>query len=35
MEWEVKINWDAALDCPNKRMGVGIVVRDELGVVLA
>jgi hypothetical protein len=33
----VKINWDVTLDIPNKKMkvrvGMGMVMRDELGVV--
>jgi hypothetical protein len=31
----IKINWDAALDVPQKRMGVGAVLRNEAGVVVA
>jgi ribonuclease HI len=29
------VNWDAALDSVNRRMGVGILVRDHLGMVIA
>jgi hypothetical protein len=31
----IKINWDAALDVPQKRMGVRVVLRNEAGVVVA
>jgi hypothetical protein len=31
----VKINWDAALDKKKKLMGVGVVVRNSIGGVLA
>ena len=31
----MKTNWDAALDILNKRIGAGVVVRDELDAVLA
>jgi hypothetical protein len=31
----VKLNWDAALDQQKKLMGVGIVVRDHTGGVIA
>ncbi|KAF5470698.1 hypothetical protein F2P56_011195 [Juglans regia] len=31
----VKANWDAAIDQRKRRMGVGIVIRDEKGEVLA
>jgi hypothetical protein len=30
-----KINWDAALEISNKRIGIGLVVRDDVGVVVA
>jgi ribonuclease HI len=30
-----KVNWDAALNSANRRMGVGIIVRDHLGMVIA
>lgn len=33
--WVIKVNWDAALDLNNKKMGVGIIGRDYLGQVLA
>ncbi|XP_040998224.1 uncharacterized protein LOC121244278 [Juglans microcarpa x Juglans regia] len=32
--FKVKANWDAALDMEAKRMGMGIVIRDEEGEVL-
>ncbi|XP_041004003.1 uncharacterized protein LOC121249357 [Juglans microcarpa x Juglans regia] len=41
LSWEkpdcryVKINWDASLDQKRKKMGVGIIIRDETGKVLA
>jgi hypothetical protein len=31
----VKINWNAALDITNKKMGVGVTARDAEGFVLA
>jgi ribonuclease HI len=31
----IKLNWDAALDARQNRMGVGIIARDELGKVRA
>jgi hypothetical protein len=31
----VKINWDAALDTHNKKLGVGIIMKDEKGTFLA
>lgn len=31
----MKINWDASLDWTNKKMGMGAVVRDSLGEVVA
>jgi ribonuclease HI len=31
----IKLNWDAALDVRQNRMGVGIIARDELGKVRA
>jgi hypothetical protein len=31
----VKTNWDVDLDIPNKKIGVGVVVRDESGTLLA
>lgn len=31
----VKLNWDASLNMSNKRMDIGIVIRDEKGEVLA
>jgi len=31
----IKLNWDAALDVRQNRMGVGIIARDELGEVRA
>lgn len=34
-EGVVKTNWDDALDISNKRMGVGVVVRDASGAILA
>jgi hypothetical protein len=34
-EGVVKVNWDAALDKDTKMMGVGVIVRDERGDVLA
>jgi hypothetical protein len=30
-----KVNWDAALDSVNQRMGVGVIVRDHMGRVIA
>lgn len=35
MENFVKTNWDAAMDLNNKKMGIGIIIRDEKGEVLA
>jgi hypothetical protein len=35
VEGNVKINWDAALDCQNRLMGVGIIVRDSMCRVVA
>jgi hypothetical protein len=35
LEGMVKTNWDAAVDIPNKKVGVGVVVRDEGGNFLA
>ncbi|XP_035543621.1 uncharacterized protein LOC118347698 [Juglans regia] len=40
LKWEkpaaglVKINWDASLDVKDRRMGVGIIIRDEEGEAL-
>ncbi|KAF5454761.1 hypothetical protein F2P56_024401 [Juglans regia] len=40
LKWEkpvaglVKINWDASLDVKDRRMGVGIIIRDEKGEAL-
>jgi hypothetical protein len=31
----LKANWDAALDCKNMMLGLGVVVRDHAGVVQA
>jgi ribonuclease HI len=31
----VKINWDAAVDSVNRRMGIGVVIRDSNGEVVA
>ena len=31
---KLKINWDVALEVHLKRMGVGVVIRDSLGVVV-
>ncbi|XP_042952202.1 uncharacterized protein LOC122289284 [Carya illinoinensis] len=31
----VKTNWDAAVDLKNKKVGIGIIIRDEKGDVLA
>lgn len=31
----MKCNWDAALDLESKRMGVGIVIRNHEGMVIA
>ncbi|GLT53961.1 hypothetical protein SLA2020_271950 [Shorea laevis] len=31
----VKANWDAAIDSQSQRMGIGMVLRDETGSVLA
>jgi hypothetical protein len=31
----VKLNWDAALDIHNKKIGLGIIVRDDNGLFLA
>jgi hypothetical protein len=31
----VKLNWDASLDTNSKRMGVGDLIRDRVGNVLA
>ena len=30
-----KVNWDAAIDVKNKKMGVGVIVRDADGLVSA
>lgn len=30
-----KINWDAAISKETERMGVGVVIRDDIGRVLA
>lgn len=30
----IKINWDVALCIKSKRIGIGVVVRDHLGLVL-
>lgn len=35
MEVAMKINWNATLDLKNKKMGAGVVIRDEEGEVLA
>jgi hypothetical protein len=34
MGW-MKLNWDAALDIPAKKLGLGVVVRDSCGVFVA
>jgi hypothetical protein len=34
MGW-VKLNWDAAMDIPAKKLGLGVVVRDSCGVLVA
>jgi hypothetical protein len=31
----IKVNWNAAIDKINKRIGIGIIVQDHEGVVLA
>ncbi len=31
----LKVKWDATLDCNNKKMGLGVVVRDYAGEVQA
>ncbi|GLT72939.1 hypothetical protein SLA2020_448330 [Shorea laevis] len=31
----IKLNWDAAIDERNNRMGVGVIFRDATGAVLA
>jgi hypothetical protein len=31
----VKINWDAAVDNSNRKMGIGAIVRDNIGEALA
>lgn len=30
----IKTNWDAALDEENKKMGIGIIIRDREGEIL-
>jgi hypothetical protein len=30
-----KVNWDAVVDKENSKMGVGVVVQDSMGEVLA
>lgn len=32
---KVKLNWDASLDRGSKKMGVGVIARDERGLVVA
>ncbi|GLT69088.1 hypothetical protein SLA2020_412670 [Shorea laevis] len=31
----VKVNWDAAVDSVNRRMGIGVIIRSSTGEVLA
>lgn len=31
----IKANWDVAINCQSKRMRVGIILRDDNGVVIA
>lgn len=33
-EMVVKLNWDVAFDIPNKKMGVGVIVKNDAGLVL-
>ncbi|XP_042976308.1 uncharacterized protein LOC122307474 [Carya illinoinensis] len=33
--WTVKVNWDAAVDAKNRRVGAGVVIRDSEGELLA
>ncbi|XP_035541705.1 uncharacterized protein LOC118344698 [Juglans regia] len=30
-----KVNWDAALDVKNKKVGIGVIIRDSEGEILA
>lgn len=32
---KVKMNWDATVNVSKKKMGIGIVIRDDMGEVLA
>jgi hypothetical protein len=34
-EGKYKVNWDAAIDTVNKRLGIGLIVRNHNGLVIA